>query len=269
MRLGDVDKLLYHKRKVMFFGLDPDDECWGFAVPVEEIDKAPTIDVVPVVKRPVPGYEGYYEVDNLGRVFSVDRIIHVNDNGRIYDKPVHGVVLKQTNHSRGYKTVPLTKNGKTKQEYVHRIVASAFIPNPDNLPAVNHKDEDKTNNFVENLEWCTVAYNNNYGGKTKKQAEKIRGVSHNEAHREKISSSLKQYYKTHISASIGRASEKRKPIFQFDLDGNFIREYSSVHEASSGIISRRRNITAVCNGKRKSAYGYIWRWGQRKEDGHD
>ena len=84
MRLGDVDKLLYHKRKVMFFGLGQDDECWGFAVPVEEIDKAPTIDAVPVVKRPVPGYEGYYEVDNLGRVFSVDRIIHVNDNGRIF-----------------------------------------------------------------------------------------------------------------------------------------------------------------------------------------
>ena len=98
MRLGDVDKLLYHKRKVMFFGLDPDDECWGFAVPVEEIDKAPTIDAVPVVKRPVPGYEGYYEVDNLGRVFSVDRIIHVNDNGRIYDKPVHGGSIK-TNKS--------------------------------------------------------------------------------------------------------------------------------------------------------------------------
>lgn len=255
MRLVDADKAR---------------ECFGGdgvtgAVMQRMFDSLPTIDAVPVVRRPVPGYEGYYEVDNLGRVFSVDRIIHVNDNGRIYDKPVHGAVLKQTNHSRGYKTVPLTKNGKTKQEYVHRIVASAFIPNPDNLPAVNHKDEDKTNNFVENLEWCTVAYNNNYGGKTKKQAGKIRGISHNEAHREKISSSLKQYYKTHISASAGRESEKRKPIFQFDLDGNFIREYSSVHEASSGIISRRRNITAVCNGKRKSAYGYIWRWGQRKE----
>ena len=219
---------------------------------------------VPVVRKPVPGYEGYYEVDNLGRVFSVDRIIRVNDNGRIYDKPVHGVLLKQTNHSQGYKTVALTKNGKTKQEYVHRIVASTFIPNPDNLPVVNHKDEDKTNNFVDNLEWCTVSYNNTYGEKTKKQAEKIRGIPHNEDHKEKISNSLKEYYKTHTSASIGRKSEKRKPISQFDLDGNFIREYPSIHEASDGAISRRRNITAVCNGKRKSAYGYIWRWGQRK-----
>ncbi len=223
----------------------------------EDVDNAPTIDAVPVVRRPVPGYEGYYEVDNLGRVFSVDRIIHVNDNGRIYDKPIHGAVLKQTNHSKGYKTVSLTKNGKTTQEYVHRIVASAFIPNPDNLPAVNH--------FVENLEWCTISYNNAYGTKTQKQAAKIRGIPHKEDHKEKISNSLKEYYKTHTSASVGRKSEKRKPIFQFDLDGNFIREYLSVHEASNGIISRRRNITAVCNGKRKSAYGYIWRWGQRKE----
>ena len=224
----------------------------------------PTIDAVPVVRKPVPGYEGYYEVDNLGRVFSVDRIIQVNDNGRIYDKPIHGAMLKQTNHSRGYKTVALTKYGKTKQEYVHRIVASAFIPNPDNLPAVNHKDEDKTNNFVDNLEWCTVSYNNTYGEKTKKQAEKIRGIPHKDDHKEKISNSLKEYYKTHVSASTGRKSEKRKPISQFDLDGNLIREYPSIHEASDGIISRRRNITAVCNGKRKSAYGYIWRWGQRK-----
>lgn len=75
---------------------------------------------------------------------------------------------------------------------------------------------------------------------------------------------MKEYYKTHTSASIGRKSEKRKPISQFDLDGNFIREYPSIHEASNGIISRRRNITVVCNGKRKSAYGYVWRWGQRK-----
>ena len=149
------------------------------------IDNMPSANVAEEVIKPVPGYEGYYEVDNLGRVFSVDRIIQVNDNGRIYDKPIHGALLKQTNHSQGYKTVALTKNGKTKQEYVHRIVASAFIPNPDNFSVVNHKDEDKTNNFVDNLEWCTVSYNNTYGEKTKKQAEKIRGIPHKEDHKEK------------------------------------------------------------------------------------
>ena len=80
-------------------------ECFGGdgvtgAVMKRMFDSLPTIDAVPVVRRPVPGYEGYYEVDNLGRVFSVDRIIHVNDNGRIYDKPVHGAVLKQTNNEK-------------------------------------------------------------------------------------------------------------------------------------------------------------------------
>ena len=266
MRLGDLDALTEKLKNGLENAKNAGKENYAkiFEVFIDWVSREPTIDLVPVVRKPVPGYEGYYEVDNLGRVFSVDRIIRVNDNGRIYDKPVHGAILKQTNHSRGYKTVALTKYGKTKQEYVHRIVASAFIPNPDNLPAVNHKDEDKTNNFVDNLEWCTVSYNNTYGEKTKKQAEKIRGIPHKEDHKEKISNSLKEYYKTHVSASTGRKSEKRKPISQFDLDGNFIREYPSIHEASDEAISRRRNITAVCNGKRKSAYGYIWRWGQRK-----
>ena len=75
--------------------------CAGWNGLLNIVNDAPTIDAVPVVRKPVPGYEGYYEVDNLGRVFSVDRIIRVNDNGRIYDKPVPGVLLKQKNHSQG------------------------------------------------------------------------------------------------------------------------------------------------------------------------
>ena len=76
-------------------------------------------------------------------------------------------------HTKGYKTVSLTKDGKTKTLFVHRLVAEAFIPNADNLPMVNHKDEDKTNNFVENLEWCTNDYNINYGTARRRQAKKI------------------------------------------------------------------------------------------------
>lgn len=120
-------------------------------------------DVVPVVRKSVKGYEGYYEVDQFGRVFSVDRVISVNDNGRQYNKTLKAKQMKQTVHTQGYKTVSLTKDGKAKTMFVHRIVAEAFIENPNNLPMVNHKDEDRTNNFVENLEWCTVAYNNTYG----------------------------------------------------------------------------------------------------------
>lgn len=208
--------------------------------------------------RPVKGYEGKYIVSSNGNVMSVPRT-YTDELGRDY--MVDGITLTKCDDARGYDRVRFGDSGMMR---VHRLVASAFIPNPDNLPAVNHKDEDKTNNFVDNLEWCTVSYNNTYGEKTKKQAEKIRGIPHKDDHKEKISNSLKEYYKTHVSASTGRKSEKRKPISQFDLDGNLIREYPSIHEASDGIISRRRNITAVCNGKRKSAYGYIWRWGQRK-----
>lgn len=149
-------------------------------------------DVVEVVRKAVKGYEGYYEVDQFGRVYSVDRIISVNDNGRRYSKPLQAKQMKQSMHSKGYKIVSLTKDGKTKNLFVHRIVAEAFIPNEEELPMVNHKDEDKTNNFVENLEWCTALYNNTYKNAQKKRAEKIKGILHTEEHKSKISASLKK-----------------------------------------------------------------------------
>ena len=158
------------------------------------IDESPAVDAVEVVRKPVVGYEGYYEVDQLGRVFGVDRTVSVNDNGRVYDKPIAGKQMKQTLHDKGYKIVSLTKNGKTKLCFVHRIVAEAFIPNPDNLPMVNHKDEDKTNNFVENLEWCSASYNRTYGKGVEKQAKQLRGKKHTEEHKRKISDGLKRHY---------------------------------------------------------------------------
>lgn len=160
----------------------------------ESIREAPTIDAVPVVRKPVRGYEGLYVVDQFARVYGVDRITTVHDEGRIYEKPIAGKQMKQSMHPKGYKTVTLTKDGKTKTAYVHRIVAEAFIENPGNLPMVNHKDEDKTNNFVENLEWCSASYNRTYGKGAEKQARKLRGRKHTEEHRQKISDSLKKHY---------------------------------------------------------------------------
>lgn len=158
---------------------------------LSEMDSA---DVVEVVRKPIKGYEDHYEVDQFGRVYSVDRIVHVNDNGREYDKPLKGKRMKQSVHTKGYKTVPLTKDGKTTTHYVHRLVAEAFIPNPSNLPFINHKDEDKTNNFVENLEWCTEQYNATYGKAREKQAKKLRGRKHSEEHKQKISEGVKHYH---------------------------------------------------------------------------
>lgn len=110
-------------------------------------------------------YEDLYEVSNYGRVRSLERII-IDKNGKC--KTVHEKFLTQHDNGRGYLFVNLWKNNKCKREYVHRLVALAFIENPNKLPQVNHKDEDKQNNYVENLEWCTSEYNNNYGNHVSK-----------------------------------------------------------------------------------------------------
>lgn len=110
----------------------------------------------------VPGYEGSYQVSNYGRIKSLPRYVLYSD-GREYF--YDGVLLKQKHDHGGYCCVELTKNSKLETFKVHRLVASVFIPNPNNLPQINHKDENKDNNRVENLEWCDSYYNNNYGTK--------------------------------------------------------------------------------------------------------
>ena len=159
----------------------------------ELLEDTPAADVVEVVRKPIMGYEGYYEVDQFGRVYSVDRPLFVNDNGGEYNKSLKSKQMKQSDHTNGYKTVSLTKDGKTKTVFVHRIVAETFIPNENNFPIVNHKDEDKTNNFVENLEWCTALYNRTYGNAIKKQSKKLKGRKPTEEHKAKISISMKKY----------------------------------------------------------------------------
>lgn len=105
--------------------------------------------------RDVKGYEGYYQVSNLGNVKSLDRVV---STGRY-----HGRVMKYSLTPKGYKIVWLTKNSKRKGVSVHRLVALAFVSNPENKPIVNHLDEDKANNRFDNLEWVTNIENMNYG----------------------------------------------------------------------------------------------------------
>jgi hypothetical protein len=163
----------------------------------EEVDinkrpeNCPLIEI-DLARKPIKGYEGYYEVDSFGRVFSVERMVKVNDNGRAYEKQVKARQLKQWMHNNGYKMVSLTKDGKSISYYVHRLVAEAFIDNPNRYPIINHKDEDKTNNFVENLEWCTNEYNVTYGTAREKQAEALRGRKMPEETKKKISETNKE-----------------------------------------------------------------------------
>jgi len=114
--------------------------------------------------KDIKGYEGAYQVSNYGRVRSVDRIVH--SKNKYFQK---GIELKK--HSAGrYDFVCVSKNNKTKRLYLHRLVAEHFNENPNNYNVVNHKDEDKTNNRADNLEWCTSKYNANYGSRNKKIA---------------------------------------------------------------------------------------------------
>lgn len=239
-RLIDADELFNWgdkklKDAVKYGNKSSEQQDWSYSTLMmyeiaDEVNDAPTVDAVPVERKPVLGYDGYYEVDQFGRVYGISRVIHVKDSKREYDKNLSEKQMKQSLHTQGYKTVSLTKDGVTKTVFVHRLVAEAFIPNPDELPIVNHKDEDKTNNFVENLEWCTSEYNRTYGTAIERHARKIRG----------------------------RPSEKRKSVVQLNIDGSFKHKYSSITDAANALSGAISAISAVCKAKRKSAYGYLW-----------
>ena len=143
--------------------------------------------------KPVPNYEGFYEASNLGRIRSITRVKPFKCRyGKIVPREYKGKILKPTFDGRHmYLQVTLSKDGIQKRELIHRIIAKTFINNPYNLPEVNHKDEDKMNNSVSNLEWCDHKYNNNYGTKL----NRTRGIN-NPGHKitpEIVNSIRKEY----------------------------------------------------------------------------
>ena len=109
--------------------------------------------------KPISNYEGLYEISNKGQIKSVGRYIKSNHNNTRFQEEK---IRKLTVNNKGYITVRLCKNGKYKTFLVHRLVAETFIPNPLGYNEINHKDENKTNNKVDNLEWCSHDYNINY-----------------------------------------------------------------------------------------------------------
>lgn len=168
--------------------------------------------------KDIVGYEGLYQVSNRGNIksFNSSKLFHgLNEH-----------MLKPSILSNDYAYVTLYRSPDDRKKYtVHRLVAEAFIPNPYNLPAINHKDENKQNNNVENLEWCSLSYNNAFG-----------------------------------TARVRSAITKGKPVQQFTLDGICIAEYKTSGIASKLLGISRNSIISCCTRKNKSAHGFIWRY---------
>lgn len=181
--------------------------------------------VIGEVWKPVPNYEGFYEVSNTGKIRSAYR---------------YRRILKPMISNAGYERVDLFKNKNRKQFSVHRLVAMTFIDNPDQKPFVNHKDENKTNNSVDNLEWVTHVENCHYGTAIARRTEHL------------------DYSKRHIN-NAGQILACSKPIIQCEKDGTFIRKWRSASECSRetgiSISSIRRSAT----GRQKTAGGFVFK----------
>ena len=162
------------------------------------------------IYKDIEGYEGLYQVSNLGNVKSLK-------NNKTKKEKVLKLAIRN-----GYLKVDLCKNNKKKTYNVHRLVAKAFIENNNNYYFVNHKDECRTNNVVENLEWCTQKYNCNYG--------------------------------TGIERS---AKARSKQVYQYSKDGELIAVWKSTSECGRNGYNFS-HVSSCCNGERKSHKGYIW-----------
>ncbi len=176
--------------------------------------------------KDVVGYEGLYQVSDRGRIKSICSYVRLQ-NGELMKKKPH--ILKLQDRC-GYKLVNLFKGGRSHTLNIHRLVAEAFLPNPHRYSVVNHKDENKSNNSLSNLEWCTHAYNLSYG-----------------------------------TAQRRRAVSQGKVVIQLDKNGAFIKRHLTLMDACRDTGINFQNISQCCNNKRKTAGGYCWKFEEQQE----
>lgn len=178
-----------------------------------------------IIWKPVVGYEGLYEVSNTGLIKSL--------NCYNYKEPR---LLKLGHRPDGYLSVGLSKNNVTKTKTVHRLVAEAFIPNPDNLEMVNHKDEDRTNNNVENLEWCTRAYNQIYSMNLHPERKQVFGNNF----KNKDGSNSSPWTKK------GFTHKYNKKVALLDKDNNVVKVFDNPADAANKMNLNSGNVLTTC-----------------------
>ena len=187
--------------------------------------------------KDVQNFEGLYQVSNLGRVRSLDR---KKWGGKVF-YTLKGRILKPKLDGKGnYLQICFHKDGKTYHKQIHQLVAGEFLKNPNNYPCINHKNEIKTDNRAENLEWCSYSYNALYGNAR---------------------------FKNVISRTKNKSKNSEKPILMIDLNGNVIREFRSCYDASRFTGLSRTIIRYCCigNKRNKTAGGYKWKYKESYE----
>lgn len=181
--------------------------------------------------KEIDGYNGAYLVSNYGRILSNNLYAHKQPR-----------ILSTPNHSSGYKHVALSSNGKSKLYLVHRLVAEAFLENPNGYEFVNHKDENKANNRADNLEWCTKSYNATYSL---------------ELHPERKTAYARFFGGKRFNGKPPKHTEK---VLQYSKSGELLNEFSDVVDANAKTGIKNCAIIACCKGKQKTAFGYIWKF---------
>lgn len=183
--------------------------------------------------KDIEGYNQAYKISNKGRVLSVSRTVRENSiHGKVKTKEM---ILSQREDQKGYMRVYLNDNGRTKFVSVHRLVAIAFIENPENKPQVNHIDGNKKNNNATNLEWCTN--------------------SENQIHA----------YKLGLNKQTGRSGRKKIPVVAVNSSNrNEQYWFDSINDAAQKTNTHPQNIRKVMLGERKTANGFIWKRGDAK-----
>lgn len=204
----------------MFENVDPNSEKWFSFVKLKNEEW-----------KVIPDFDNIYYVSNYGRIM---RLRHFriskryNKNGKLYTAKI----LKACKNGQGYINTQLRHLDSSFETFkVHRLVAQAFIPNPENKPQINHKDGNKQNNRIDNLEWCTNGENGKHAWENGLRRK-----------------------------NIGVLNKFSIPINQYDLDGNLIKEWYCINDISRELGISHGLITATCQGKQKTSHGFIWKY---------